>query len=319
MPTFRKLVLLCALTVPVALLPHCRQSETRADSGPPPIEIKAIVHPAQSMTITAQIDGQVQSLAVREGATISAGAPIVELSNPAVERDAALARAQLAWIDEQLRRRARMPSQTSARREDTLEIMEKILEVKRRRFETMKQLRKTNDVTLRELEQAEVDYLASLRDYNERRLSAGAVPGADSELLRIEREKTAAQERFATHRQVLLRITSPIAGVVTRLHVAPGQAVFPRDPIAEVSDSASLQVRGNVAPELLGYIRPGMSVEVKVLSVPPRTFADEIEYVIPVSRAGSQSRAATVVVVIPNPDGSLQPNTEALITLRSLR
>lgn len=271
------------------------------------------------MTITAQIDGQVQSLAVREGATISAGAPIVELSNPAVERDAALARAQLAWIDEQLRRRARMPSQTSARREDTLEIMEKILEVKRRRFETMKQLRKTNDVTLRELEQAEVDYLASLRDYNERRLSAGAVPGADSELLRIEREKTAAQERFATHRQVLLRITSPIAGVVTRLHVAPGQAVFPRDPIAEVSDSASLQVRGNVAPELLGYIRPGMSVEVKVLSVPPRTFADEIEYVIPVSRAGSQSRAATVVVVIPNPDGSLQPNTEALITLRSLR
>jgi hypothetical protein len=58
---------------------------------------------------------------------------------------------------------------------------------------------------------------------------------------------------------------------------------------------------------------------VKVLTVPARTFADEIDLVIPVGGAGADSRSATVVVAIPNPDGSLQPNTEALITVRSLR
>ncbi|HEV8657289.1 MAG TPA: hypothetical protein VGS96_01565, partial [Thermoanaerobaculia bacterium] len=70
---------------------------------------------------------------------------------------------------------------------------------------------------------------------------------------------------------------------------------------------------------LLRYVKPGMRVEVKVFSVPPRNFVDEIEYVIPVQGAASESRAAAVVVSIPNPDGSLQPNTEALLTLRSLR
>ena len=108
-----------------------------------------------------------------------------------------------------------------------------------------------------------------------------------------------------------------IAGTVTRIHVVPGQALFARDPIADVADLSTLHVRGNVAPELLRYVKPGQRVEVKVLSVPPRSFADEIEYVVPPQ--GGESRGASVIVVIPNPDGSLQPNTEALITIRSLR
>ena len=104
--------------------------------------------------------------------------------------------------------------------------------------------------------------------------------------------------------------------MVTRLQVSQGEAVFPRDTIAEVSDLTTVQVRGNVAPELLRYIRPGMRVDVRVMTVPPRTFADEIKYVIPVTGTTPESRSATVVVTIPNPDGSLQTNTDALITLR---
>ena len=95
-----------------------------------------------------------------------------------------------------------------------------------------------------------------------------------------------------------------------------GQAVFPRDAIAEVSDASTVHVRGGVAPELLRYIRPGMKVDVRILSVPPRTFADEIDYINPAPAGGSDSSAATVVVTIPNPDGSLQPNTAALIMLQ---
>jgi len=135
--------------------------------------------------------------------------------------------------------------------------------------------------------------------------------------LRSEREKAAAEEKFATERRALLQIAAPFAGTVMRVHVIPGQAVFPRDPIADLADLSTVQVRGDVAPELLRFLRPGMHVDVKVFSVPPRTFADEIDYVIPAQQ--TESRAAVVVVTIPNPDHSAQPNTEALITVRSLR
>lgn len=75
------------------LLLQCNQRETTAGSEPPPIELKATVQPAQAMTITAQIDGQVRSIAVREGGPVSIGTELVALANPTIEREAAYARA----------------------------------------------------------------------------------------------------------------------------------------------------------------------------------------------------------------------------------
>ncbi len=313
--------LLAALALVPAFLLYCRQNESRADSNPPPIEIKATVHPAQTITITAQLDGQVESINVREGTKVNANDLLVQLTNPIVERDAAYARAQMQLIESRAARGRHSSSAAPAQPRDNLEITAKILEVRRQRLEKMKQLRKTNDVSARELEVTEIEYLAALREYNnERRVSPGApAAGQDDDLLRAERERIAADQRYAAQRESLLHIVSPIAGVVTRLHVTKGQAIFPRDPTAEVSDIATLHVRGSVAPELLRYLRPGMRVDVRILSVPPRSFADEIEYVVPAAGTASESRAATVVVTIPNPDGSLQANTEALITLRPLQ
>jgi multidrug resistance efflux pump len=297
----------------------CRQDEIRANSDPPPIEIRATVFPSQSITITSQIDGQVASVAAREGETIDAGTVLAQVANAAVERDAEYSRAQLDWIDARLGRGDRARRNTGSRSGDSLAISEKILELRRQRFDKMKELRKTNDITARELEYAEVEYLAALRDYNNERrvILGGTAPQTvdDAELLRIERRKIAAEQRFAAQRQAMLRVTSPISGVVQRVHVIEGQPVYPREPVADVVNLATMHVRGNVAPELLRYLRKGVRVDVRVFSVPARTFADEIESVIPAQ--GTSSPA--VVVTIPNPDGSLQPNTEALITLRSLR
>jgi multidrug resistance efflux pump len=296
----------------------CRQQESRADSNPPPIEIRATVEPAQMTTVTAQLDGQVRDLLAKAGSKVSAGGALVRLSNPVVERDAAVARANLEWIEARARGERPPAPAAPAQPRDNLEITAKILELKRDRFEKMKELRRTNDITQRELEYAEVEYLAAQREYNnERRVRAVAppAPAQDVAVLRAERQRGTAEQRFAAQRESLLTITTPISGVVTRLHVKPGQSVLPREPVADVSDSTSVHVRGELAPELVRYVRPGQRVDVRIMSVPPRTFADEIEYVMPVA-PGSGSRNATVVVTLPNPDGSLQPSTEAVITLR---
>jgi cobalt-zinc-cadmium efflux system membrane fusion protein len=296
----------------------CGREGASAGSAPPPIEIRATLHPAQSLTITSQIDGQVSVLAVRDGAKVTAGSEIARLQNPAVERDAAYARAQREWVEARLRRGSR-PAAAPNQPRGNLEIAAKILELKRKQYETMKSLRKGRDVTAREVEQAEVEYLAAQRDYNNERRAAAGVPvlAEDPAALKIEQQKIVAEERFATQREKLLRVTTPIGGVVTRVHVTAGQGVFPRDPIADVSDNTIMQVRGNLAPELLRYVRPGMRVDVKILTVPPRTFADEIDSILPAQQGAG--RGATVIANIPNPDGSLHPNTEAVITLRSLR
>lgn len=300
-------------------LPHCGGDEASDSAAPPPIEIRATVHPGQTITLSTQIEGRVETLPVSEGTTVAPGAEIALLSNPLIERDAALAQAELEWIELRLRGggEARV---SSGRPPESIEITARIVELRRQRLVRMRELRRTSDVTARDLEQSEIEYLGAVRDHDhERRVGLGQPVAIDAARLRIDREKGLAQLRFAEERMELLRVSTPIAGTITQIHATPGQIVFPREPIAEVSDISTLQVRGNVAPELLRYVRPGMPVEVKVFGVPTRSFADEIEYVIPAQGTGGQTRGATVVVTIPNPDGLLQPNTEAGITLRSPR
>jgi len=306
-----------------AFLTQCRQSDTGAGSAPPPIEIRATVHPAQAATITAQVDGEVRAVDVREGAPVVANGVIAELSNPSIERDAAVAHAQLQWVDARLHRGRTPRARTVATPRNTFDVSRKIVEMRRQRLETMRRLRKTNDVTTADVQVAEIEYLSAVRDFeNEQRSAAGPItPGAagdDLELLKIERDKNAAEDHFAAQRRELLQVRSPISGTVTRIHITTGQAVALHDPIAEVSDTTTLHVAGAVAPELLRYIHVGTPVEVKIFTVPPRTFADEIESVIPVQATGTDAaRTATVVVSIPNPDRSVPPNTDALITLRT--
>lgn len=299
----------------------CGRTETGTSAEPPPIEIRATLRPARSMTVLSQIDGRVDAIHAREGAVIPENALVVELGNAGVERDAAVARAQLQWIDLRLRRSGRGAPGAPRQWSSGADITAKILALRKDRFEKMKALRRSGDVTARELEHAEVDYLAALRDFNNERRVLPGDPAAtdDVELLRIEREKAAAQQSFAEERRALLHLTSPIGGTVVRLHVSKGQSVYPRDPIADIADLSTFHVRGDFDAALLRYVRPGARVDVKILSVPARTFAEEIDQVIPVQASGPDDRRPTVVVSIPNPDGSLQPNTEALITLRSLR
>src|SRR5437763_664180 len=114
------LTFLTPLLTPFLL--HCHQNETRADSNPPPIEIKATIQPGQRVTLTAQLDGQVRSIAVREGTKVAANAEIAQIANPLVERDAALARTQLQLLDARERRARRPAGVAPAAPRDTLEI-----------------------------------------------------------------------------------------------------------------------------------------------------------------------------------------------------
>jgi len=122
---------------------------------------------------------------------------------------------------------------------------------------------------------------------------------------------------LAESRQKTLTVRAPMAGVVTRLAAVEGHTAGARDPLAEVMALSSLDVRAEVAPDLLRIARPGTPVEVKVLSVPPRVFLDKIAYVVP-SRPNAQGEPrAAIVATIANPDGALQPGTPATLTIHT--
>lgn len=306
------------LAATVALLVSCRAREESLAAEPPRLEIKAEVARPATAAVVAPYDGRIGTLLVPQGTRVAAGAVVMTIANPTVERDLAYSKAQLALAEYRLRnagrpvRSAPSPAQNNA---DRIRAAEEIARSRKSRLDRYEGLFRTRDITADELENARMEYAAAMRDLaaerSVRRTVEVAQPG-DPALLQLDVEKARAELGVIEDRQRLLSVTAPIAGVVTRVLVQPGQTIFPRDPLFEVSDAATLDVRGAIAPELARHVRAGMAAEVKIFTVPPRRFNTTITHVVPAADAAG----AAVVVSVSNPDGVLQPGTPATITVR---
>jgi len=298
-------VAVCALAV------RCSDDRGVAAADSPELEVRGTVGNVQTAAAIALVDGRIVSVNAVEGATVKAGDLVATLVNASVDRDLAFARAQLAVAERRLQE-AGKPARTKVTdNSERVRLSAQILANRKARLERYRELFKTHDVSKDDLENAENEHAAALRDWlAERERSVVTVLQTDTGLLQLELDKARAEEAFAVQRKGMLNVTAPIGGVVTRVAARPGESVFPRDAILEIADTSSVEVRGPIAPELLRYVRAGMPVEVKIFTVPPRHFRVPIRSVVP------GNNGAVILVQLPNPDGVLQAGQPAVITVK---
>lgn len=280
------------LSAVCCLLSACANSPETRELAPRTVEIRGELRASQSATLVAPFDATVKHVTIREGAHVHAGDLLVELTNAEVEHNLAVARAQREWTQQ---KRVANPARAHA---------SAIAERKKAKRDRYRALYATHDVTLQELEDAENDYSAALRDLTN--LASPAVA-------QFEIDRAIADEKLAEQRQQSLALHAPIDGVVTRLDAAEGRDVAPRESLAEITAMGTLEARAEVEPDLLRVIRPGMNVEVRIMTVPPKVILDKVAYVVPF-RA---DRKAAVVVNLANSDASLQPGTPVMLTIKT--
>lgn len=295
----------------------CRNAERAAAADTPRVELKAVVAPLDSVTVVAPIEGRVAQLRVTDGAAVRAGDVLLTLDNPTVERDLAYARAAVVAADARRRGpsapKAAAPTRVSA---DRARLAADIVREREQKVARMRRLLADGDVAKQEVENAEAELAIAQRDLSaelERQQVAPAVAASTSPaLLQAEIERARADLALAEHRQSLLTVTATTGGTIAHLRVAQGGDVYPRDPIADIVAGSSVHVQASIAPELLNYVRVGMPVDVKLMTIPARRFREPITRIV---RPGGEGGAA-VIVDIPNPDRMLQPGTAAVITIQ---
>lgn len=280
------------LSAVCCLLSACANTPETRELAPRTVELRGELAASRTATLLAPFDATVKHVAAREGAQVHAGDLLVELSNAEVEHDLAVARAQREWAQQ---KRGANPATAHAAA---------IADRKKAKRDRYRALYATHDVTLQELEDAEVEYSAALRD-----LGNMTPPRASA----IELERAVADEKLAQQRQEALALHAPIDGVVTRLQAAEGRDVSNREPLAEITAMGNLEARAEVDPDLLRVIRPGMNAEVRIMTIPPKVILDKISYIVPF-RA---DRKAAVIVNIANNDASLQPGTPVVLTIKT--
>ncbi|MGQ0571527.1 MAG: efflux RND transporter periplasmic adaptor subunit [Armatimonadota bacterium] len=110
-----------------------------------------------------------------------------------------------------------------------------------------------------------------------------------------------------------LRITSPIAGVVTRLNVESGAVISSQTVVATVVTIRPIEVHVPLPETDMSRLRQTSAVKLTVDALPERLFEGKIARMAPALDAAS--RSTRLVVVVPNADLALRPGMFARATI----
>lgn len=127
-----------------------------------------------------------------------------------------------------------------------------------------------------------------------RRLAYWDVP--PEEIERVERTGQASRT---------VRFLSPVSGVVLEKPVLRGQRIMAGDPIYRIADLSTVWVEGEVFERDLSAVRIGQRVVAEFQALPGDRRPGTISYISPT--LNSDTRTATVRVVLPNPRLDLKP------------
>lgn len=151
-----------------------------------------------------------------------------------------------------------------------------------------------------QLNQAERQHAANLRLADQQFISGTALEASGASLESARAQFAAAQAQLGTSRVGLrdAELVAPIAGVVAKRHVLPGEKLSVEQNVLTIVDLARLELAGSVGTHEVSMLRPGMAVEVQVEGV-AKPVLGQLERIAPSAEAGT--RAIGVTITIPNP------------------
>ena len=162
-----------------------------------------------------------------------------------------------------------------------------------------------------QLAQAERQHQANQRLADQQFISSNALESSAAALETARAQFTASQAQLSTSR-VSLRdgaLVAPIAGVVAKRHVLPGEKLSMEQNVLTIVDLATLELAGSVGTHEVSQLEPGMVVQVQVEGV-SQPVAGSIARIAPAAEAGT--RAIGVTITLPNPKESYRAGQYAL-------
>jgi len=142
----------------------------------------------------------------------------------------------------------------------------------------------------------------------ERARNARSKSGLDNAELAVERAKLNLSRA---------RSQAPFNGRVASIRVSPGQWVNQGDELMTIVDIDRIKVEVQVLESEIGYISTGRKARVQFAAFPGETFEGVIETINPL--VDKTTRAAKVVVSLPNRDGRILPGMYARVSLDARR
>jgi RND family efflux transporter MFP subunit len=264
------------------------------------------VEARETSNVAFQVPGKVARVLIEEGAAVRQGQPLAELDPTDYEYGLQAANGQIGMAEAVVRK-----AQTGARAQE-LERARIAFDRAEDEYRRMQQLYDAKALAPNDFKKIEAVYLAAREQYSEAREGARR---EDKAAARAAFEQAAAAARVARKRLADTRLLAPIAGMIARRNVNPGETVGAGMPVFTIVDLNPVKVRVGVPETDIARVRAGQAATILIPAMAERSFEGRVELVG--VAAEPASRTYTVKILVPNPGHILRAGMIAEAQIRT--
>lgn len=271
--------------------------------------ISGKVAPNQDVQVVSKVAGRVSSVSVDEGSIVKAGDALVKLEADDYAQQVAQARAALASARAKLAdTKAGARQEEIQRQKSGLESSKAAYDNAQKTYDRTKSLFTSGAVSQTDLEKAQLGLEQAKSGYEQSQaqlaLSQNGPTGNTISALQAEVDRLNSAVQLAEISVNNTTIKSPIAGIVAKRSIDPGELATPGAPLITVVDMKTVQVQFSVNQEQINLIQQGAAVKMKTNSIPDKTFTGTIIFISPISDTGTST--FPVKVKVDNAQGLLR-------------
>jgi|GEM_PF-6319167 len=178
------------------------------------------------------------------------------------------------------------------------------------------ELYKTDHASLAELKNAEDAYMNALTaEINSEKMSAREQQLKGGSLHDLRKAQLEMEQ--ARHNLFFSDIIAPIDGFLVDFRLFEGQNLSKGDDVGKIIRIDDVVLKGAISPGTYKYIKPGRTVDINCITVPPVDIKGVISEISPV--VDSATGRMSIYIPLKNVDYLLQPGVKCLISMVMLK
>lgn len=296
-----------------------KKASINVQESKPLFVMAGIIDANEKAIITTKIPAKVADIPVDVGSVVKKGDTIITLDTKDIEAQVAQAQAGVSTAQANL-----IKAQSGARPEQIAQAQAALDSAKmsyqntKNNFDRNQQLLTVGGISQSQLEASQTQLAAAQAQYNSAQNQLDILTKGETQetlnVLQAQVKQAQAALDLAKAQLAYGTIVSPVSGTVSAKNINLGELASPGANLVSVVNVDSLFINASLPAGLIGSVKVGQGVVVKVSEIPDKEFSGEVSVVDPV--IDSRSRTVLVKIKLSNPDLVLKSGMLAEIGLK---
>jgi HlyD family secretion protein len=298
-PLFLAILLLLPGCKPASSKTSANRSQAKTASSQMLFYMAGRIDAEQKADIISKISGRVAAITVDVGATVHQGQPLIRLDTRELDAQTEQARAGLRTARANLDRTlsGARPEQINQAKA-ALESAAQNYELAKHNYDRMNQLYHSEVIAKNQLEAAENQLKSAQAQYVSAQNQLDILmQGETSETVNVAKAQLYQAETAVKYAETQLgngTIFAPVSGVVSSKNINVGEMATPSALLLSIVNLDTLFINTYLPAGLIGKVKAGDPVGIKVVEAPSRIFKGEIAVISPVIDAKGRNILAKV-------------------------